>query len=84
MIDFDCSPQLKVVKRYIDSFTALDSKDVEPFLSKKVQYQAFPESAFLSDVGSGAFVEKWKGLFAAVSKLEVGIHRRKAAFKLTG
>jgi len=74
MVELDAStPQLKVVKNWIDAYCTLDMKNVETFISKNFQYQALPETADLPKETGGRHIERYRGLLVAASKLEVRI-----------
>lgn len=74
MVELDAStPQLKVVKNWIDAYCTLDMKNVEPFISKNFQYQGLPETPDLLIETGGSHIERYRGLLVAASKLEVRI-----------
>ena len=85
MSSFDAStPQSTLVKNWLDAYLSLDIKNVEPFISKDFQYQAFPETATdLPKEARETHIEKYTGVLAAARKLEVRIQHRRIAFKLT-
>ena len=72
MVNFDAStPQLKVVKNWIDAYCTLDTKNIEPFISKNYEYQAFPEVADLPKEAKERHLERYGAMLAEASKLEV-------------
>jgi hypothetical protein len=73
MNDFDAdTPQLEVVKKWLEAFSTLDIKNSEPFLSRHYQYQAFPESPNLPKETKERYMEKWEGIMDALDKFEAG------------
>ena len=73
MTNFDASPQLILVKKLLDAYLTLDIKNIEPFVSKNFQYHPFPETTDISTEEKEKHIEKYKEIFAAVSKIEVSI-----------
>ena len=67
--------QLKFVERLIEAYATCDLNNVEPLLSKNFKYQTFPRAAHLPDHTKGDHVEKFGPVFAAMSEIEVRIHR---------
>jgi len=85
MADIDAStPQLKVVKRFLDAYVSLDIKKVDPLMSKDYQYQSLPESIDLPEEAKGGHIQRVGEILALVNKLEVHIQCRRTAFKLAG
>ena len=73
MVNFDASPQLKLVKNWLDAYLTLDIKNIEPFISKSFQYQAFPETTDIPTEEREKHIEKYKEVLSALSKIEVSI-----------
>jgi hypothetical protein len=85
MVNPDVStPQLKLVKDWIDAYLTLDMNNVEPYISKSFQYQAFPETADLSGESKEIHIERYNNMLAAASKLDVRIRHRRSTFDPTG
>ena len=58
MDDFNANtPQLEVVKKWLEAHFNLDVKNAEPLLSRNYQYQAFPESPDLPNETREQYVE---------------------------
>lgn len=73
MTNSDAStPQVEVVKKWLEAYFSLDIKGVEPLLSKNYQYQAFPESVSLSKETKEQHLERWKVALGVLTKFEVG------------
>ena len=71
MNDFNAdTPQLEVVKKWLDALSTLDIQNAEPFLSRHYQYQAFPESPSVPNSTKEQYMEQWKGIMGALGKLE--------------
>lgn len=84
MANFEAStPQLSVIKKWIDAYTSLDVSKVEPLLAKNYQHQSFPESTDLPDETKGQHIQKWGEILAAAAKLEVRIRCRRKVHGLT-
>ena len=79
MSNFDASPQLTLVKNWVDAYISLDIKNVEPLLSKNFQYHTFPETTDLSKEAKERHIERYREMLSAVSKLEVRIQPWKIA-----
>ncbi len=86
MANIDAStPQLKVVKEWIDAVISFDISKVVPLISRDFKYQSLPHSTELleiSDQARDVHVQWLKGLMAMCTKAEVCTQRRKIAFNL--
>ena len=74
------TPQLKVVKSFLDTYLSLDVSKTESFMSRDFKFQTFPKVAELPDEPVAAHVQRYEGLLAAMTKLEVRIEHQ--AFEL--
>jgi hypothetical protein len=84
MSNFEAStPQLSVIKKWIDAYTSLDISKVEPLLAKNYQHQSFPESPDAPNETKGEHIQKWGEILAAAAKLEVRIRRQREVRRLT-
>lgn len=73
MIDFDAStPQLNVAKKWLESYASLDTKNLDPLLSRDFQCQRFPTSSDLPDETKKTHLEAWRARLALMKKFEVG------------
>ena len=79
MVNIDPStPQLAVVKKWLESYASLDTKNTEPLLSKNFQYESFPKSSNIPDQSKETHMKIWGARLSVVNKLEVGsIQRRR-------
>ena len=86
MANIDAStPQLKVVKEWLDAITSLDVSKVVPLISKDFKYQSLPhvtELLEIRDQARDAHLPWLKGLMALCTKAEVCIQLRKITFNL--
>lgn len=75
MVNFDASPQLALVKKWLDAYFSLDVKNVEQYISRNFHYQAFPETTDTSipEEAKEEHIDKYREILAAGSKFEVGI-----------
>ena len=74
MANFDATtPQLKAVKRWFGGYISLDLDSVEPIISKKFQYQSFPESTELPKETKESHIKRLREGLSAVTKFEVRI-----------
>jgi len=76
------TPQLKVVKNLLDAYCTLDISKIEPFISKNFKFQTFPETINLPNEGREVHIQRYKGLLAAMAKLEARTTRQRTSFKL--
>jgi len=84
MINIDATtPQLKAVKDLIDAYCSLDISKIEPFISKNFKFQTFPKTIDIPEEAREVHIERYRGILAAVAKLEVRIQHRRTALKLT-
>lgn len=73
MNDFNAdTPQLKLVKKWLDVFSTLDIRKSEPFLSRHYQYQTFLKSPNLPSETRERYMERREGIMGALSKFEAG------------
>ena len=83
MVDLDTStPQLKVLKKYLDAYTSLDLNNVRPLISKYYQYEPLPESPDIAKQGKERHIQEWKEIFSFLNKFEVRIPQQRTTFKL--
>lgn len=77
MSNLDAStPQLKVVKQWIESYITLDTNNTNPLLSKHFQFESYPRSSDIPDEPKKAHMETWGARLSTINKLEVGgIHQ---------
>jgi len=86
MANIDAStPQLKVVKEWVDAITSLNISKVIPHISKDFTYQSLPHATELLEIrdqARDAHLSWLKGLMALCTKSEVCFQRRKITFNL--
>ena len=70
-IDFS-TPQLTLVKNWLESYATLDVKNLEPLLSKNFQGQRYPRSSDMPDETKESHLEAWEARLAVMEKVEVG------------
>ena len=66
------SPQLGIVKKIIDAFIALDTKDLEHLLSRNFRHQSLPSSPDMPDEHKGEYIQRWGACLSLMNKLDVG------------
>lgn len=77
MTNFDATtPQLKVVKNWIDAHISLDMDKVEPLISKNYQYQKSSETIDLPKGAEGRHLGRIGEIMSATGNLEVRIRPR--------
>jgi len=76
MTDFDASPQFTVVKKWFDAFATLDTRNVEPLVSKDYQYQVLPESMGLPTEEREEHFQRVREMFPLFKKFEVRTRHR--------
>ena len=77
MVNIDPStPQLAVVKKWLESYASLDTKNTEPLLSKNFQYESLPKSSDIPDQSKKTHTETWGARLSLMNKFEVGSIRR--------
>lgn len=82
MANLDAStPQLKVVKRWLDAYGSLDATNLDPLLSKDYKHQSFSEATHPEETKE-EHVQKYKAMASTINKYEVRIQHRKTAFEL--
>jgi hypothetical protein len=76
MANFDAStPQLKLVKKWIEALVALDMNKIGTLLTRNFKYQSFPKTIDVPEQTKGTFVQWFGGVFASMTKMEVRIQR---------
>lgn len=76
------TPQLKLVRDWIDAYLSLDINNIQPHVSKNFQFQTFPKIANLPDETTGGYVEKFAPIFSLFSKVDVRTRRQKPILRL--
>jgi hypothetical protein len=83
MANFDAStPQLKLVKTWIESLAALDMNKVGTLLTRNFKYQSFPKTTDVPELTKETVVQWFGGIFASMTKMEVRIRRLRTTFEL--
>ena len=77
------TPQLKVVKNFLDAYRTPDRKNIEPFISKNFAYHSYPKVPNVIDGPRGQYTEKFKPVLSLLKKLDVSIRRQETPFLLT-
>jgi hypothetical protein len=76
MANFDAStPQLKVLKKIVDTVAALDMSKMDTLLCRNFKYQSFPKTIDVPEQTKGTFIQWFGGVFASMTKMEVRIQR---------
>ena len=65
------TPQLKVVKNFIEAYRTSSVKNIEPLISKDFKFSSFPTIPEHPDEEKEAHLERYAPLFSLVTKLEV-------------
>jgi len=82
MVDFDANtPQLKAVKKLIDTYLSLDINNLESVLPKDYRYEAIPAIPEIPILTKESHIQTWKELYSLVSKVNVRIRQWGTAFK---
>lgn len=68
------TPQLTVVKKWIDAHSALNLDHVELLMAKDFKFQTFPKSHKTPEERREHYIEKHKGMATAVTKAHVRIN----------
>lgn len=72
------TPQLKLVKGWIDAYLSRDIKNIQPHLSKNYKFQTFPKIAGLPDETTEGYVEKYRPIFSMFTDLQVHTQHQEA------
>lgn len=67
------TPQLRLVKDWVDAYLTLNLENVDRYISKNFTFQTFPKIAELPDETKGAHLEKYGELLSLFTKMEVCI-----------
>ena len=74
MVDIDAtSPQLKLVKAWVEGYHSLDISNVRPHLSDNYKYQMLPKSAGEPDLTKESYLKRHGATFPALTKVEVRV-----------
>jgi hypothetical protein len=74
MANFDVStPQLKLVKQWIDAFSVLDTSKMDSLLCRNFKYQSFPKTIDVPEQTKAGFIQWFGGVFASMTKMKVSI-----------
>jgi hypothetical protein len=84
MANFDAStPQLNVIKNWIDATSVLDTGKYDMVLARNFKYQSFPKTVDVPEMTKGKMVQWVAGVFASMTKMEVRIQRPRTTLKIT-
>ena len=78
------TPQLKVIDKLCDAYRSRDVNNAGPFFSKNYTYKTLPRNPALPDMTKAEHIARIGSIFATLTKVEVRIQHRGAAFKLAG
>ena len=83
MSSFDTSTaQLKLAQQCSDAYTSLDIKNVEPIISKDLQYLTFPDSVGVPKEPKERHIERLGMMMTVLSKVDVRIQHWSTSLKL--
>ena len=72
LVNFNATtPQLALVKNFMNAYLTLDVKKISPFISKNFTFQTFPKTPDLPDQAKGEHFEGYETLLSMISKAEV-------------
>jgi len=74
MANFDATPQLRVLKKFMDAFLSRDMRSVQPLIAKNYVFQTFPKGVEQSDENKEAHLQRWGKILAIITKIEASIH----------
>ena len=67
------TPQLKVVKTWLDAFIVRDSSNMDAVLSRDFVYQTLPKSIGLPDEAKERHIKRFEEALTMINKFEVRI-----------
>ena len=67
----DTTPQLKLVKEWLDAYQTLDIKNIKPLTSKNYTYKTFPKTVHPPDETKEAHLERYEPIMASFAKMDV-------------
>ena len=83
MVDFDANtPQLKAVKKLIDTYLSLNIIDLESVLPKDYRYEAIPAIPEIPIQTKESHIQMWKEVYSLVRKQDVRIRHWRTASNL--
>ena len=65
------TPQLKLVKQWLEAYASRDIDKVAPVVSKDFKFQTFPKTADIPEEGKGAHLQRYRGILSALTNVEV-------------
>ena len=81
MVNIDATtPQLKVVKDWIEAHSSLNPENAEPHVSKHFKLQSYPKSAHPPHETREDYFKKHKKMAAATTKAEVRVQHLQTVF----
>lgn len=83
MITMDTStPQLKLVKKWIDAYLSLDLREMDKVLAKGYKHEALPKTIGLPEETKEEYMKRYGELLPVFTKYNVCIQRRITTFEL--
>jgi hypothetical protein len=64
------TPQLKVVKKWLDAYSSLDTDKLDPLLSRDYKHHLFPKSITPEETKE-EHIKRYEGTLSSITKLEV-------------
>jgi hypothetical protein len=78
MVNIDATtPQLQVLKKFIEANSTLNMDNTERFYAKDFKMQTFPKSDETPELTKEGYLQKQRAMVGGVAKAEVRIHLRR-------
>ena len=74
------TPQLQVVKKWLDAYVARDANKIAPVLSKNYKHQTFSQSVGIPDETKEQHIKRYGGLAPSIASFEVRIQHQSTDF----
>ena len=78
------TPQLKAVDKFYEAYRTRDVNNAGPLFSKNYTYTTLPKNPAFPDMTKAEHIARIGPIFATLTKIEVRIQHRGAAFELAG
>ena len=78
------TPQLKVVKDFLDSYGTLSINNAAPYISKNYKFQTLPKVVGRPEEEKGRHPERHEAMLSLLKGAEVRTKRRETALELAG
>ena len=77
------TPQLKLVKQWLEAHASRDIDKVAPIISKNFKFQAFPKTTDIPEEAKEGHLQRYRGILGALTNVEVRTQHWRTTVRVT-